>query len=541
MRFHAGRWSGVAAVVASLAVARAGAAQSPPSDGGVFRLFQGAAEIGRETFSDDGTTQRSTVLIPLINLKLVTVETRAGGRAQRIEMRAYNLRTDSLLRTYTASARGDSVDVELAPSAGEPRRWTRAGTPDEFAAEQSVASLAWLVQQSHGADHEYRVWLPSADSTLPYGIAFHGDSAELRLGPQALVATLGSDGKVRTVALRVGNVRFERWAGGDSLPPLRGEVRPTPDYGAPPGAPYTADAVRVPVRPAAGDTFSLGCTLTRPIAGGPRFPAAITLTGSGLQDRDENLWPLVPEYRLFRQVADALGREGIAVLRCDDRSFGASGGRADSATMLDFAGDARAQIAWLRARSDIDGARIAVIGHSEGGIVGPMVAAADPRVAAVVVMAGTAKPMAAVIRDQFLYPVESATGLTPEERDSARARALRDADAFMSRPIPWLEQARDYDPLVTARRVRQPVLIVQGAVDRQVSAGQADTLAAAMRAAGNRQVTVRVFPGLNHLFLVSPSGTGSTSEYAQLTDVAVSRNVIDTIGVWLHRVLGVGR
>jgi dipeptidyl aminopeptidase/acylaminoacyl peptidase len=91
----------------------------------------------------------------------------------------------------------------------------------------------------------------------------------------------------------------------------------------------------------------------------------------------------------------------------------------------------------------------------------------------------------------------------------------------------------DYDPSVTAQRVRQPVLILQGALDRQVTAGQADTLAAAMRAGGNRDVTVRVFPTLNHLFLVSPSGTGDPSEYIALRDVKLPQEVLDTIAAWL--------
>jgi hypothetical protein len=82
--------------------------------------------------------------------------------------------------------------------------------------------------------------------------------------------------------------------------------------------------------------------------------------------------------------------------------------------------------------------------------------------------------------------------------------------------------------------MRAPVLIVQGVLDRQVSQGQADTLAAAMRAGGNRDVTVRKFDGLNHLFLHSPSGTGAPDEYAALTDAAVPADVLDTIATWLQ-------
>ncbi len=279
--------------------------------------------------------------------------------------------------------------------------------------------------------------------------------------------------------------------------------------------------------------MDFSCTLTRPAGGPARVPAVITLTGSGLQDRDENLWPLLPAYHLYRQVAERLARAGIAVLRCDDHGFGASGGSLDSVTMVTFAADAAAQLAYLRGRSDIDAGHLAVIGHSEGGIVGPMVAAEDRQLAALVVMAGTAKSLALVVRDQFLYPVEHAQGLTDAQRATAREQALGAAEQFVNGPQAWLRQARDYDPLPTARRVRAPVLIVQGAVDRQVSAGQADTLAAAMRSGGNRDVTVRKFDGLNHLFLRSPSGTGASDEYASLTDTAVPVEVLDTIATWL--------
>jgi alpha-beta hydrolase superfamily lysophospholipase len=425
--------------------------------------------------------------------------------------------------------------MTLTSGSDAPRTWVKAFTPDVIAADQNMSLYVWLVQHSRGRERTWHVFLPNADSVFDMHLAWRGDSADVTIGPQSIVMVLGADGRVQSADIPVGRVRYERYqpVEGTDLPPIAGLARPAPDYTAPAGAVYTAEAVRVPVRPARGDTFSLGCTLTKPSGGRTRVPAAITLTGSGLQDRDENLWPLLSSYRLFRQVAERLAQAGIAVLRCDDHGFGASGGSLDSVTMLTFAADAAAQLAYLRGRGDIDAAHLAVIGHSEGGIVGPMVAAEDRQLAALVVMAGTAKTMALVVRDQFLYPVERAQGLTDAQRVTAREQALRAAEQFVNAPSPYLNQARDYDPLPTARRVRAPVLIVQGAVDRQVSAGQADTLAAAMRAAGNRNVTVRKFDGLNHLFLRSPSGTGAPDEYAALTDTAVTAEVLDTIATWL--------
>ncbi|MFI5280970.1 MAG: alpha/beta hydrolase family protein [Gemmatimonadales bacterium] len=515
-------------------IAARGAAQE--TDAGILRLYQGPAELGREVFSDNGRVFESSVSIPVLNIKIVSrLERTETGAPIRTEMRVYDLGADTLQRTYQAVLDRDTMRMTLSPAGGQPRSWAKRFTPDVIAADQNMSLYLWLVQRSRGRERTWHVFLPNADSVLDMHLTWRGDSADVTLGPQSLVMVLGADGRVSSVDIPVGRVHYDRFRGGQitELPPMRGLVRPVPDYFAPAGAAYTAEEVRVPVHPARGDTFSLGCTLTKPQGGAARAPAAITLTGSGLQDRDENLWPLLSAYHLFRQVAERLAQAGIAVLRCDDHGFGSSGGSLDSVTMVDFAADAAAQLAWLRSRRDIDGAHLAVIGHSEGGIVGPMVAADDRQLAALVVMAGTGKTMRLVVRDQFLYPVERAQGLTDVQRDTARAQALRGAEEFINSPLPYLRQAKDYDPLPTARRVRAPVLIVQGALDRQVSAGQADTLAAAMRGAGNRDVTVRKFEGLNHLFLRSPSGTGAPDEYASLTDAAVPADVLDTIATWL--------
>ncbi|HEY6108463.1 MAG TPA: prolyl oligopeptidase family serine peptidase, partial [Gemmatimonadales bacterium] len=102
----------------------------------------------------------------------------------------------------------------------------------------------------------------------------------------------------------------------------------------------------------------------------------------------------------------------------------------------------------------------------------------------------------------------------------------------------WMRWFGDYDPLATARRVTVPVLILQGALDRQVSAGQADTLAAALRAGGNRDVTEKVYPGLNHLFLPT-IGDGSPSEYPTLKDTKLPAQVLDDLAAWLRMKLTV--
>jgi dienelactone hydrolase len=158
---------------------------------------------------------------------------------------------------------------------------------------------------------------------------------------------------------------------------------PPPDYSAPAGAPYTAEEVKV----AGPGGITLGGTLTKPKNARGPLPAIVTITGSGQQDRDEYV-PIAGGVRLFRALADTVSRRGIAVLRLDDRGLGASTGDFHLATSADFADDIRAGVAYLRARPDIDPARIGLVGHSEGGMIGPMIAATDPKIRALVTMAG---------------------------------------------------------------------------------------------------------------------------------------------------------
>jgi fermentation-respiration switch protein FrsA (DUF1100 family) len=168
-----------------------------------------------------------------------------------------------------------------------------------------------------------------------------------------------------------------------------------------------------------------------------------------------------------------------------------------------------------------------------------MVAATDPRVAAVVIMAGTAKNGVEILKDQAIWPIETAPGLSPERRAELVAKALDAVTSDTANPSAWIRWFRSYDPLPTARAVKQPVLILQGALDRQVSAGQADTLEQVMREGGNRDVTKHIFPRLNHLFLESPTD-GSPSEYLGLTNVEVPDRVLDTLAEWLAKRLKVG-
>lgn len=302
-----------------------------------------------------------------------------------------------------------------------------------------------------------------------------------------------------------------------------------PDYSAPAGAPYTTEEVTIQNGPG----VTLGGTLTLPKNASGRVPAIVTITGSGQQDRDEYL-AIAGGYRPFRQIADTLGRRGIAVLRLDDRGVGSSTGNPLTSTSLDFASDIRAAIAYLRGRRDIDPARIGLIGHSEGGLIAPLVAAGDPKLKAIVLMAGPAYNGRQVITDQQQYALAHDTTLTAAKRDSLGRFGAAQIDSIAARN-PWIRFFLAYAPDTTARKVKVPVLILQGATDRQVTADQAEKLAAAFKAGGNKDVTVRVFPDHNHLFITDASG--NPQGYATLPTNKVDPIVLGAIADWLAKKL----
>lgn len=313
------------------------------------------------------------------------------------------------------------------------------------------------------------------------------------------------------------------WAGGYFIAP---RLEERADYSAPAGAPYAAVDVTIPTP--AGHT--LAGTLTVPKNASGPVAAVVLISGSGAQDRDAGI-PVVPGYRFFRQIADTLGRRGIAVLRLDDRGWGASGGAVESATTEDLAADTRAAVEWLRARADVDPARVGLVGHSEGAIIAPMLAVADARIDAVALLAGPSWTGRRIMDFQLREALQG-QGLAGAVLDSAFARGVTERDAAAAR-IPWVRWFMDHDPLPVARRVRAPVLVLHGQTDRQVTPEQAEELGAAILQGGGTDITVRVFPNLNHLFIPDPDGRADPASYAALPSKEVPAEVLGALADWL--------
>ncbi len=425
---------------------------------------------------------------------------------------------DAPIQTVKVMMRDDSASVDIA---GRLQKFaTKPGALPGLNNGMAIAELFTRRARSIGGETE-----------IPYFALAGGVTMPLKVTP------IGKDSLVATVAGQEQRLNVDavgRLLGG-SIPKQQLEfVRVSatvaatlklgkPDYSAPTDAPYTAEEVTL----TGPKGITLGGTLTIPKNANGPVPAIVTITGSGQQDRDEFI-PVAGGYRPFRQVADTLGRRGIAVLRMDDRTIGMSGGAIG--TSADYADDIRAALAYLRTRKDIDANRLGLVGHSEGGMIGPMVAASDPKLKTLVVMAGPAYTGAEIIKFQQRYGVEHAEKIAPAQRNSA-LKASQAALDSMAKTDVWFKYFLTYDPIPTAKRVKTPTIILQGEKDQQVTFEQANKLAAAMKAGGNKDVTVKVVPNLNHLFIADSSG--NPAGYVNLKSNKVSSEVLGLMAEWL--------
>ena len=291
--------------------------------------------------------------------------------------------------------------------------------------------------------------------------------------------------------------------------------------------------------------FNLGATLTRPATPPPggRYPAVIFLSGAGSDDRDG----FASGIPVVGQLAGAAAQAGFLAVRYDKRGYGQSGGRAESATVLDFAEDVRGVMRWLAARKDVDPRRIALVGHGEGAWIALLAASRERRFAAVVSLAGAASTGAELVLEQQqrtlddlkLPPAErekrvalqkqiQAAVLTGKGWEALPAEVRRQADT------PWFQSLLTYNPTRVMDDVRQPILFVHGELDRQVPVSHADRLAElAKKVSNSKSIEVIVVRGVNHLLV--PATTGEIVEYGTLADRTVSKDVTSAVNDWLTK------
>ena len=342
-----------------------------------------------------------------------------------------------------------------------------------------------------------------------------------------------------------------------------------------PKGPFPYDSKEVTFKnPSAG--VELSGTLTYPKSDKP-VSVAILISGSGPQDRDETLLGHKP----FAVLADFLSRNGIAVLRCDDRGVGKSTGDFNRATSKDFSSDVEAAIDFLKLDSRIDPAQIGLIGHSEGGMIAPGVAAGRSDVAWIILMAGTGvngkeilysqgqlivaanggddkalrtqKTLQEVAFDQVesLEPGADTAGIVEECTAKVLERMTKDGDApegpeldtfkkemqltmrgvLQTVNTPWMRYFLTYEPSPALEKTKCPVLAINGEKDLQVDPKLNLTkIEQALKVSGNKDYTILTLPGLNHLF--QTCSTGSPNEYESIEET-LSPRFLETVGNWL--------
>jgi len=351
---------------------------------------------------------------------------------------------------------------------------------------------------------------------------------------------------------------------GNSMPLKleRGDVRynrpqePTKPY------PYISEDVKFDNNTAG---ITLAGTFTYPKSG-RNFPAVVLVSGSGAQNRDEELMGHKP----FLVLSDYLTREGIAVLRFDDRGVGESTGKHSEATSSDFSTDVLAAVDFLKTRKEIDKNKIGIAGHSEGGMIAFIVAKDNKDIAFIVSMAGTGVTGDSVLIMQA-RSVPASTGMydgmveqnvqttkrmlemakqnsaeyirenldslmqavLPKEQSWLHTDAVKNnmRSSFGLFSSPWGHFFLTHDPAESLKDVKCPVFAINGDKDIQVDAlVHLSAIEKALQKGGNKNVTIKSYPGLNHLFQKCNACT--LAEYGTLEET-MSPQVLEDIASWI--------
>src|SRR5581483_2057257 len=437
-------------------------------DSGKFQLYKNAKDAGTESFTiKDANNAESSSSVNLtgqpLNFKTTTAYKDGAPKS-------FELDQEPNIKLLFAFDNGAVNVTGIKEAMGKT-------SPNAVILENLVwHHYYFLIQrydQKKGGVQNFSGFVPSVMANLPVtvearerGVSIDGIPVKLDHYVATANLTLGisiwtdTDGKLIYVTIPSQAIEAIRQEYAGNIESVRTAVAEAAkrhpskeiDYSAPANAPFTAEEVTVQAK---GHT--LGGTLLLPKTGHKPFPAVITITGSGQQTRDEPIpLPGLENYKPFRQIAEALASNGIAVLRVDDRGVGKSTGLEGlkEATTFDFADDTRAQVAYLRTRPEIDPNRIGLIGHSEGGVIAPIVASTDPKIAAIALMAGTAKTGEKVSMSQAEFAIDNAgkTGEEKKELLDKQQKLLQEAMSGTNDPslpgqlkLPWMITFLKYD------------------------------------------------------------------------------------------------
>lgn len=457
--------------------------------------------------------------------------------------------------------------LALAQSESEPVSWSGAvelpgGVKLEFsvALKKDSGTISIPVQ---GVKDMSLSDVSVTDKELKFSIKQAGAVWEMKVA---------DDGKTASGVLKQGaefKTTLKRLAPGESaVKELKRPQEPKPPF------PYETVEVYFENKPAGA---TLAGTLSVPKGAGP-FPCVVMVTGSGPQNRDEALMG----HRPFLVVADYLTRHGIAVLRYDDRGVEKSTGEFADATTDDFAEDALVAIEFLKTRKEVDAKKIGIVGHSEGGLIAPICAAKSKDVAFIVLLAGTgmsgaellpiqskligiamgtpaaeaetqAKESAAIfamivagksdaeVKQSIHAAAIRQLKIEPETKDLPDDKINEKADQIVMEGGaqllgPWFKRFIVMDPCENLKKVTCPVLAVNGEKDLQVPPkDNLPRIEKALKDAGNKDVTIIEFPGLNHLFQTCK--TGSPGEYSEIEETFAPA-ALEAVTSWIRKRTG---
>lgn len=409
-------------------------------------------------------------------------------------------------------------------------------------------------------------------------------------GLMAIPAEFEKDGKEVTIEISmtkakyVGNISDDdktidgNWLQSGGKFPLKLTAVPleltrSPDLNRPqtPKPPFDYDVVDFSVEAKSIDAsypadVVLAGTMTSPKGTGP-FATVILISGSGPQDRDETIF----EHKPFLVLADHLTKKGFAVIRYDDRGIGKSKGDFAGSTTADFADDAQAIVGWAKKQPKVNAKKIVLAGHSEGGLIAPLVASRCPDVAGIILLAGPGVPGSQIVLNQtrkiaavagipenvlkmqdemlikMLNALESKTSFTDDFKDSLNATfaslSKEDREKFGMDDVAdktvavfdstWMKYFLHLDPRPALKKTTCPILSVIGENDLQVDPDlNMPAIEAAVKAGKNSDFVQKELPGLNHLF--QKSKTGSPGEYIQIEET-IDPSLLDEVAGWLEK------
>jgi dienelactone hydrolase len=539
------RW--LALTIIPLLFASFALAQQPSTASGAYTTYVGDQRFATETYtitSDANGSMKSVADVAFGNTKFRATTLIVNNRPVTYTMEVGG--AVSLKEEFTAAG------VKVAAMPGQPEKQVKA-QPDAILENGVNHQFIFLLTQydtTRGGAQSFQAFLPSQAMALNV-------SLERIDSPSFAVA-----GKqIATEHFRAGTdlgLSFEIWTNHERVPLLiqiaaqrlkivrNGSealalvILPPPVTPvASPSDPYTSEEVTFQN----GEQKLVG-TLTIPKGRSAPIPGVIIITGSGSQDRDGS-----DVDNIYRLIAERLSSNGLAVLRVDDRGSGKSSIPPKATSYRDLINDTKAAFEFLNKRGEIDHKRIALAGHSEGAETALTIAAEDDRVAAIMLLAGSSRPLDMVVPEQTLYSSALLNPINPADQSRVPTIARNLEELFRkakSTPkgidasadqLSYFREHLESDPLALAQRVHVPVLILNGERDPNVLPYHAIELARTVAQSGNKQVLLRIFPNLTHLFMPSRLDKSVTAAQA----ATVSPQFLDLLQKWATNVLVQGK